>query len=195
MQNESKIYVVRHGQTDANVAGLTHSYTDTYGLNETGREQAREVAKSLENVKFDKVFSSPLRRARETACIIAGTDNIIIDERITERNFGEFEGLKLQPFEECEFDLKSFFDASTPQQYESAETIHAAEQRVHAFLDDIRHRYRGKNILVVTHGAIGAHYKTYIFGRPADGKYYKDTRLYMKNCEVFEIENGKILTG
>ncbi len=78
------IYIVRHGQTDWNVKGIYQGRIDI-PLNETGREQARKTKKELEGIKFDKVFSSPLKRALETAQIICNNE-IITDKRIIERS-------------------------------------------------------------------------------------------------------------
>ena len=88
------IYIVRHGQTDWNVEGRYQGRLDI-DINEKGIEQAKIMRDELLNVKFDKVISSPLKRAIQTAQIISQFDNvgdIIIDERIIERCNGELEG-------------------------------------------------------------------------------------------------------
>ena len=63
------IYVVRHGQTDWNLEGRFQGRIDI-PLNEKGKSQAKKTKEKLEGIKFDKVFSSPLKRALETAKII-----------------------------------------------------------------------------------------------------------------------------
>ena len=56
------IYFVRHGQTDWNKIGRIQGHTDI-PLNKLGEEQALIVKEKLKEIKFDKVFSSPLKRA------------------------------------------------------------------------------------------------------------------------------------
>ena len=77
------IYLVRHGQTDWNLEGRYQGRIDIK-LNSKGIEQAKEIKEKLKEIKFDKVFSSPLKRALETAQIITDND-IEIDERLIER--------------------------------------------------------------------------------------------------------------
>ena len=77
------IYVVRHGQTDWNLEGRFQGRIDI-PLNEKGKSQAKKTKEKLEGIKFDKVFSSPLKRALETAKIITD-EPIDIDDRIIER--------------------------------------------------------------------------------------------------------------
>ena len=91
------IYVVRHGQTDWNLEGRFQGRIDI-PLNEKGKSQAKKTKEKLEGIKFDKVFSSPLKRALETAKIITD-EPIDIDDRIIERCNGQLEG-KLKT--ECE---------------------------------------------------------------------------------------------
>ena len=92
------IYFVRHGLTDWN------EHIDQNGnlnplcqgrinipLNKNGIAQAEAIKEELKNIKFDKVICSPLDRAKQTCEIILGTlDGVIIDERLNERDFGEF---------------------------------------------------------------------------------------------------------
>ena len=84
------IYIVRHGQTDYNVIGRYGGRIDV-PLNEEGIKQAHELKEMLKNIKFDLVFSSPLKRAIKTAEIISDNE-IILDKRIIERDNGELEG-------------------------------------------------------------------------------------------------------
>ena len=97
------IYIVRHGQTNWNLEGRNQGRIDIE-LNEKGIQQAELTSEKLENIKFDKVFSSPLKRAYKTAQVICekiGIDEneIIVDERIIERCNGELEGLLREEYE------------------------------------------------------------------------------------------------
>ena len=88
------IYLVRHGQTDWNIEKKTQGHTDI-PLNENGRKQAQILAQSISNLKIDRIISSDLLRAKETAEIINERfgNNISLDERIREINYGLFDSL------------------------------------------------------------------------------------------------------
>ncbi len=87
------IYLARHGSTEWNILHLLQGRTDT-ALDGLGAEMARQSGKKLHEsgITFSRVFSSPLRRAHETALLLSGSDNIITDSRLIELGFGEFEG-------------------------------------------------------------------------------------------------------
>ena len=88
-----KIYLIRHGETDWNLEQRLQGAMDI-PLNENGIELARETARGLRDVPFDVIYTSPLRRARQTAEIIRGDREIpLIEEpRIREICFGIYEG-------------------------------------------------------------------------------------------------------
>ncbi|KAF8205630.1 histidine phosphatase superfamily [Mycena galopus ATCC 62051] len=93
----AKIYVVRHGETQANKDSVIQGQLDTE-LNETGVEQARRVADALRSVHFDAAYSSDLARALKTAQIILGhrTDiEIRREEALRERFLGDMQGTKI----------------------------------------------------------------------------------------------------
>lgn len=89
-----KLYLIRHGQTDWNIQGKIQGSHDI-PLNETGREQARQVAKGMESKLITRIFSSTLKRARETAEEIAKIQNVDIcyKKELIEVEFGKWEGL------------------------------------------------------------------------------------------------------
>ena len=79
------IYIIRHGETDWNVLRKFQGRTDI-PLNENGRQVAEWTREGLKEIDFDIVYTSPLRRAKETAQIIVGDRQIPIieEERIIE---------------------------------------------------------------------------------------------------------------
>lgn len=87
-------YLVRHGETDWNLTERIQGQVDT-PLNATGRRQVGHLARRLEDVHIDAIYSSDLARTHETARIIAADRDIAIatDPDLREFSFGEWEGL------------------------------------------------------------------------------------------------------
>ena len=172
-----RFYIIRHGQTNWNKKGKIQGKTDIE-LNEEGIEQAKEVRKILEKYPIDVIVSSPLKRARKTAEIINKETNlhIIIDERISERYFGEFEGMSTM-----DFDFNAFWSYKQNNKYNKAENIRVFFKRVYDFLDDIKEKYKGKKILIVSHGGISIPIKCYFNGIPDIDTLLP---LCIDNCEV-----------
>lgn len=94
------IYVTRHGQTDWNLEKKVMGRSNI-PLNKNGRKQATIVRDSLFNTPIDKIICSPLLRAKQTADIINQKKQveIIYDNRLIERDFGEFEGMNTKDFD------------------------------------------------------------------------------------------------
>ena len=88
------LYIIRHGQTEMNSRHVLQGRSD-FALNEAGFAQAKEAAERLRGVRFDRVYSSPLRRAVQTAEQIATCAEILLDERLIEMDYGPYEGADL----------------------------------------------------------------------------------------------------
>ena len=114
-----KVTFVRHGQTEWNRLGKQQGLADI-PLDQTGIEQARKTAQLLKDEAFDCVYCSPLKRARQTAEMICEGRNIpiILEQRLIERDMGEFEGMTWH-----QFDTRAFWDYTADLHYQKAENI------------------------------------------------------------------------
>ncbi|MBL3593964.1 MAG: histidine phosphatase family protein [Synergistaceae bacterium] len=95
-----RLFIVRHGETDWNVAGRFQGQRDI-ALNGRGREQANLLADALEKVPFDRLWSSPLSRAFDTAQAVAERQKKAVDVEpgLTEISHGLWEGLQADEVE------------------------------------------------------------------------------------------------
>ena len=136
------ILLARHGETDWNRDGRWQGWSDP-PLNETGRAQAQLLAEQLRSTPFDAVYASDLRRAFETAEIVAATHglDVVADAGLREIDIGSWSGLTREEIDER-------FGGERPDG-ESREQ-HAA--RVLAAVERIARANPGRRILVVTHG-------------------------------------------
>lgn len=172
------IYIVRHGETQWNTLGKIQGRQDIE-LNENGKNQALLLKEKFKDVKFDKVFSSPLKRALQTAQIIT-KNKIIVDERLIERDNGLLEG-KIKK----EIKILPNFNDDNDTKY-GVESLKSIKFRLNSFYTEILQKYPKKNILVVTHAGVGIYTKCYFVGEPKDGDY---TNYKLKNGEVWIFEN------
>lgn len=154
-----KIYMIRHGETDWNKERKLQGQIDI-PLNAFGRHLAEETRPALEEIEFDLVITSPLRRAKETALIVLGDRQIplIEDSRIREMGFGEFEGLhcKGENYDIPDPNFHYFYD--DPEKYlppKGGESFQDVSCRLQAFLKELfsNKELEDKTILISTHGA------------------------------------------
>ena len=140
------ILLVRHGETDWNLARRIQGHSDR-PLNETGREQARELADALASEPIDAVYSSDLARAHETARIVAerrGLEVTAIPD-LRERDFGTWEGLTGD-------EIFERFPGAKTGTWGDGETREELAVRVLASLQRIAHTHPQGRVLVVSHG-------------------------------------------
>ena len=186
------IYLARHGQTDYNLQKIFSGETEI-SLNQTGVEQSRQLAKDLENIKFDACFCSPQKRARETCGIIHGGE-AILDARLAEIICGEFEGK-----EETSESFKQFFEASRTGS-RGVEKFDDFLKRMCDFCDMLVGGYAGKDVLVVTHAANARAANYYFSGRritiflKASGRAVNSLRLRIK-IPLKLLCRGRIIGG
>lgn len=167
----AQLWLVRHGETDWNLQGRIQGHLPTT-LNDTGRRQARDLARYFAGKPFTAIYASDLPRARETAEIIARrwrTARISKKENqkeiqeyqmpvqttpaLRERDLGEYQGKTVEEYRvlraaHAHGDLAQWTDVP------GVETDAALWQRAAAELQRIAAAHVGQDVLIVTHGGL-----------------------------------------
>lgn len=152
----TEIWLVRHGQTDWNVEGRYQGQVDI-PLNEAGLQQAQELAKQLESVQFDAIFSSNLKRASQTAGCVASLKNMDVqyDFRLREISQGTWEGMLFTDvvrYYEKEVEKRRTEPLTTRPP--GGETVVEVAKRARDSVESIACRYPSGRILLVAHGVV-----------------------------------------
>ncbi len=180
---KTRIILIRHGQTDWNLAGKFQGQQDI-PLNEEGTKQAAAVARYLAEEKIDIIYSSDLQRALTTARKIAGyQQNIRIKTLpgLREINFGQWEGLTYQDIQQNYPDrFKKWYENPGDTAPPGGEGIIDFQKRVVDQLKDISRQSEGKNIVVVAHGGTIKIFLTHILKMPVN-LYWK---LEIDHCRI-----------
>lgn len=182
----TSLILVRHGESEWNAERRIQGHDDTSRLTSLGRAQARDVATALGGLGFDRLVASDLRRAYETATIIASTLQLELerDALLRERSFGAFEG---HPGDELTREMTGHAaglvfdgDARPP----GGESLRDVVARASGFLDRAREEWPGERVLVVTHGGMINALRLFNSGEPLEGQpWYR-----VGNCEVWNLE-------
>lgn len=202
---QAKLVILRHGETDYNVRRLMTGQCDV-PLTRVGEGQARDAGVLIGDIRFDKVYSSHLIRAFNTAALAleaAGTQAHLcnddgswqIEQRpeIAELDVGSLTGLshKTDPVV-IDFNLKRTFDSVFP----GGESERQMVERIQKFFDsDVAPRLlRGENVLIVAHAVVVRLFDIAIRLQemPAPGE--KTTRKVISNAApiVYEYEDGVV---
>ena len=150
----TRFCLIRHGQTNWNLEGRYQGQSDV-ALNETGRQQAVEITRQLQGQIITAIYSSDLKRAQETAQIIASALKLpySIDPRLREINQGEWEGQQVEIIKARYADLwnqRAVDPASVRPP--GGETVGEVAKRAYEVMEDLARRYPGGKVLIISHG-------------------------------------------
>jgi broad specificity phosphatase PhoE len=185
------ILLARHGETDWNRENRFQGHADP-PLNETGRAQAVELSAALEDEQLAAVYASPLRRAFETAELVAAPHDLVPVpvEALREVNVGSWQGLTRAEIEQRFPDqFARWLDYH--EGWEDGESYEEMGRRVIAGLLELAAAHDGERILAVSHGGpVRAAYAL------ADGISHAEARRrgpVVANAFVaeFAVEDGK----
>ena len=187
-----KIFLVRHGETDWNLKGKIQGNTDIE-LNKTGIKQAYELSNKMleKNYKFSKIYSSPQKRALQTAKILSENTNIecIVVDKLKEMNLGKWEGLAWSevrenyPLEYKEWFVKRRY-TKTPNGESYEEMLERVLDSLYKIIDD-----NSDNIVIVTHSAVIMSLQCYITNTDFD----KMTKFRTDNASILEIDSDLLI--
>ena len=189
-KNMTTIYIVRHGETTWNVKRKMQGHKDS-PLTKKGIEQAKDIKKELDNIHFYRVFSSDLLRAKKTAEIIALEKKLAVTttKALRERSFGKYEGTTVKEMQSLITKLKK--SSKKKFSYEMIDDVENNEQlllRLIPFLREVAIAYKGKNILVVSHGGVMKLLLIH-FGSASYDNYEK---LFVKNTSYIKLESDGV---
>lgn len=172
-----KVYIVRHGEVPHNVNKVYSNENED--LNIKGITQAEQLKNKIQELEYDVIISSPLIRAKHTAEIInVKNRNILIDNRLEERNPGDLNGKPISYI-----NREEYWNFNSKIQYGTSENMKSFFKRVFDFLDDLKNQ-NYNSVLIVAHSGVSKAFSAYFQGIN-DGKFLEHG---LKNCEIKEYE-------
>ena len=182
-----RLYLIRHGETILNQKKCYYGVTDV-SLSEEGRLQGLRLHQALKDVKIDRVISSPLTRAVETAWLVmhGRGPEVLTDERLMEQNFGMFEGMTHQEIlerypEEYAAWNRDFDDWRIP----GGECFSDVRSRVDAFVKDLPGE---GTVLVAAHKGTLGHLTASLLHLPLEGYWHF---VFEQDCiSCIDMEDG-----
>lgn len=183
------IYLMRHGETDWNIVRRMQGRADI-PLNPTGLRQARQAADGMREIPIDRILTSPLRRARQTAQAVAAGRGVpvLVEELLQEMAFGELEGKLLKDFPEyqCIFtDPEHYLPLSGGESY--AELDARCKRLLEEVLRPLEGRYH--HVLLCSHGATIKGVVRRVLERPLRD-FWLDPPQPNCSCTVLECRGG-----
>lgn len=198
------LYLVRHGETEWNHLRKMQGQMDI-PLNEYGIELAEMTAEGMKDIKFDRVFASPLIRAKKTAEIIAANSGVPVetDDRLKEIAFGDGEGSNINEAKaNPEHPMHNFF--IHPDKYvplNGGETYQQVQDRGLEFIRDVVAPLEGtvENVAIVAHACIIRSIMMEVKDREWKdfwgGVYYKNCCVCILKCRdgrLTALEEAKV---
>lgn len=178
----TKIIAVRHGETEWNRVGRQQGHLDST-LTHLGLQQARALAEGLREYRVDRIYSSDLGRAVETATIISGAlgTGFLTNEGLRERNLGTMQGMTKAEFnEKYPREWKTFEEGDPEYVLPNGESARQRYDRAVQCVEKIVMEDEGKTILLVTHGGV------------VMSLLYRTLRLPLTQRRAFSLFNGSI---
>ncbi|MDI6806647.1 MAG: histidine phosphatase family protein [Candidatus Aenigmarchaeota archaeon] len=188
------IILVRHGETEWNVGKIFRGRKDI-PLNEMGRKQAELLGKYLSEVRVDAIYSSPLKRALDTANLIAKYQPEKIDVQVTEGlldiNYGEWEGRSEQEVNELYPELYELWNKSPHEVLiPKGESLAAVRERALSAVNEIVSKYKG-NVALVSHRVVNKVLTCALLG--LDNSHFWNIRQDVGGVTIFSYEDNRFI--
>jgi broad specificity phosphatase PhoE len=151
----ARLYLVRHGESQANVEGVFSNRDVDHPLTELGRWQARALAEWLDPKGVSAVYASPIRRAQQTAGAVSTRVGapIVTCEELREVNVGDLEGRRDEKAWAVYHDVvQRWRRGELEARFPGGENGFRAHERVGGILSQIADRHPAESVAVISHG-------------------------------------------
>jgi len=188
----SEIIIVRHGETEWNVAEVFRGRIDVE-LNQTGIRQAELLGQYMSKSKIEAVYSSPLKRALRTAEAIAGHHRLEVETTpaLIDLDFGKWQGL---PRTEVETKYKASYDdwMNHPERLKmpEGESLNAVTERVLGVVNEAAARHKG-TVVLVSHRVVNKVIICALLG--LDNSHFWNIALDTCGLSTFTHQNGRFI--
>ena len=188
------LYLVRHGATDANLQRpyVLQGQGIDRALSETGRRQSRAVAKFLEDFAIDRVFSSVMLRAVETARAIAERHRLEVSqlENVSEIDVGDWEGMDWDSImRDYPDEYRNFMADPVANPYVGGESYGDVLRRVRPVMQRLLEEQVGSTIVVVAHNVVNRVYLSELLG--IELRKAKDIRQTNTGINLIRYRRGE----
>ena len=170
---EPALWLVRHGESTWNVAGLAQGHNDRAELTDRGLTQASDAARPFRDRPIRAIYASDLRRARQTAAAFAAVLGLPVfaDARLRERSLGVLEGLPSATIGASVTGLDEGRVADPDARPAGGESVRDLYRRAAEFIDELAAAVDDDDagdVVVVAHGGTVRVLEAYLSGIPAD---------------------------
>ena len=146
-----KITLVRHGEVENRYQNCYNGHIDI-SLSQDGHIQAKKLAQSLKDEKYDMIFCSDLKRAKQTLSYFKNTKNTIYTDRLREKSWGKYEGMSFDEIiSQGEVEYKNFLQWIKVLDGEDYDSF---KKKIKEFFLVYLPMQKKENILIVTHGGV-----------------------------------------
>ena len=198
-QNTTRVILVRHGRSTYNEAGRYQGCSDESVLTEKGHKTAYQTGVALKSVKIDVIYTSPLKRVRETAQEIinarssfnASIPPILVTDKLKEIDLSAWQGLSYQYVKE-DYAQEYFCWKNSPHQFKLPDQatfpVLDLYQKAREFWQEILPQHQGKTILIVSHGGTNRALINTAIGISPDSYHF----IQQCNCGISILEFNQL---
>jgi broad specificity phosphatase PhoE len=188
----TKLILARHGETMWNVEKVFRGRADV-GLDDVGIKQAELLGKYLSNWELEAIYASPIRRALETANIVARYQKVSvrIAEGLTDFDFGEWQSLSEQQVRRLYPDLfNEWHNNPDKVRMSGGESLEDVRRRAVEVVNDIVSRHQG-NVLLVSHRVVIKVLICCLLG--LDNSHFRNINQDVGGITIFDYVDGRFV--
>jgi broad specificity phosphatase PhoE len=188
----NRIILIRHGETEWNIKEIFRGRIDIK-LNETGIKQVELLARYLSPVEIQAIYSSPLKRALETARVIAGYHQIDVEiaPGLTDFNYGRWQGLPLKELRDEYPELYAEWILNPHQvKMPGGESLDDVRTRATAVVDNIISQ-KGEAAAIVSHRVVNKVLICALLG--LDNSHFWNVKQDVCGITTFTYEKGRFI--